>query len=245
LDGTYEEYGTGKAFHIYRPSVWDAAGDTEWGFIQIDTTLGSMTIGVDSTWMANAVYPVIIDPSIGNTTIGASRSTLVDYRHEVLWATTHSPSADGTIDSARIHSGVFATDEADNYAMVTLWERTGSTVDSTAFVASSDSIDVQDGTTDPHWVNLAMTGSVSSTKTYIVSIAGTNNTAFNHRPSFDTFVSWGDSKLLTDTDFIAPSDLTGAASDNNNFTVAVWYTEGGGGGSTPSRRRRGRMEEDK
>jgi len=65
-------YQAGKAFHIFRPKVWDATGDTVWGFIEIDTVLGRMKIGADSTWMANAVYPVTIDPTFGYQVVGVS-----------------------------------------------------------------------------------------------------------------------------------------------------------------------------
>lgn len=74
LDETEENYTTGKAFHIYRPRVWDNAGDTVLGFIDIDTVLGRMKVGADSTWMANATYPVTIDPTVGLETEGATTS---------------------------------------------------------------------------------------------------------------------------------------------------------------------------
>lgn len=235
-DGSYEEYGCGKAFHINRPRVWDNAGDTVWGFIQINLGVGRMIIGADSAWMHDPtrVYPVTIDPSIGKTVAGASRATIINYTHYMLWATPSTPSANGTIDSARINDGLAATIEDDNYAVVTLWEK-GANVASTDTPVSSDSVDVGDGTLNAHWVNLPMSGSIVNGTEYVVSFAGTNNTAFNHRISFDVG-SWTDEKRNTDTDFTPPTTFTGASNDDDVKSVAVWWSEPAGGDISHVRR---------
>jgi len=83
LNGVFEEYMAGKAFHIFRPKVWDDAGDTTWGFVNISwdstaldgTMYGWMTVGVDPIWLANADFPVTLDPEFGLTTKGATLST--------------------------------------------------------------------------------------------------------------------------------------------------------------------------
>lgn len=98
-DGSVNRYGTGKVCHIYTPKVWDASGDTIWGFIEIDTILQRMRIGADSTWMANATYPVTIDPQFGNTDIGASTLGLSGYSGvvQVTMAATEGQVLDSVV----------------------------------------------------------------------------------------------------------------------------------------------------
>lgn len=61
---------TGKLYHIYRPLVVDAKGSWVWAKLNVTKTLLSIT--VDADWLAKAVYPVVIDPEFGYTSIGAS-----------------------------------------------------------------------------------------------------------------------------------------------------------------------------
>jgi hypothetical protein len=61
--------GTGKLCHIHRPRVIDARGRRTWGDIRIDR--GMLTMTVPEGWLADAAYPVTVDPVIGSGTIGA------------------------------------------------------------------------------------------------------------------------------------------------------------------------------
>lgn len=66
-----EKYKTGKAFHIYRPKVYDAEGNETWGELYINETEGILTITVDQDWLDSAAYPVRIDPNFGYETEGS------------------------------------------------------------------------------------------------------------------------------------------------------------------------------
>lgn len=72
------EYKVGKAFHIYRPKVTDANGNEIWGELNIDVQNGFLVVTIDQAWLDSAVYPVIVDPTVGYTSIGASNSALYD-----------------------------------------------------------------------------------------------------------------------------------------------------------------------
>lgn len=63
-------YQTGKLFHIYRPLVSDANGSTTWATLNIVD--GVMTVTVPWEFLDNGVYPVLVDPTFGYTTAGAS-----------------------------------------------------------------------------------------------------------------------------------------------------------------------------
>ncbi|HKK19955.1 MAG TPA: hypothetical protein VJ983_00670, partial [candidate division Zixibacteria bacterium] len=69
-------YGTEKAFHIYRPKVWDGSGDSCWADLRIDTVKEALTIILDSAYLKHAVYPVAIDPTFGFSAGGASSTAL-------------------------------------------------------------------------------------------------------------------------------------------------------------------------
>lgn len=68
-------YGTGKAFHIYRPKLIDNVGDIAYADLNISG--GNMTISFTniSAWLNKAKYPVTIDPTFGYGGGGASSST--------------------------------------------------------------------------------------------------------------------------------------------------------------------------
>ena len=65
-----KEYRTGKAFHIYRPFAIDVEGTRVWCELSINEDL--LTITIPQEFLDTAIYPVIIDPTFGYTTQGAS-----------------------------------------------------------------------------------------------------------------------------------------------------------------------------
>ena len=73
------QYKTGKAFHIYRPHITDAASNETWGELNIDEQAGELTVTIPQTWLDAASYPVLVDPTIGYTTGGGSQDNIDDY----------------------------------------------------------------------------------------------------------------------------------------------------------------------
>ena len=71
------KYTTGKAFHLYRPWAEDRNGVRVWCALAIDAAANRLTIAVPQAFLDAAVYPVLIDPTLGYTTIGASEVGLV------------------------------------------------------------------------------------------------------------------------------------------------------------------------
>jgi hypothetical protein len=61
--------GTGKICHIHRPEIVDARGRRVWGDVAINK--GVMTLTVPEGWLGEAKYPVVVDPVIGSSTVGA------------------------------------------------------------------------------------------------------------------------------------------------------------------------------
>ncbi|MDP2632240.1 MAG: hypothetical protein Q8P25_00765 [Candidatus Curtissbacteria bacterium] len=67
-----KNYKTGKALHIYRPKITDANNNSTWGNLNVDTVKGELTVTVDQNWLAQAQYPVTVDPTFGYETAGGT-----------------------------------------------------------------------------------------------------------------------------------------------------------------------------
>ena len=77
LQGSYAVYkkqtllgeGTGKLCHIHRPEIIDARGRRCWGALAV---IGNeLRITIPEQWLSEAAYPVVVDPTVGTTTVGA------------------------------------------------------------------------------------------------------------------------------------------------------------------------------
>jgi len=67
------EYGTGKVMHIYRPLFIDAEGKESW--VDLEVTENSLILTANSTFLATAAYPIVLDPIFGYDTIGGTGIT--------------------------------------------------------------------------------------------------------------------------------------------------------------------------
>src|SRR3990167_5173644 len=61
-------YATGKAFHIYRPKAIDANGVEEWAILNYQG--GILSVEVPQKFLDDAIYPIRVDPTFGNTNAG-------------------------------------------------------------------------------------------------------------------------------------------------------------------------------
>ncbi|UCE25533.1 MAG: hypothetical protein JSU74_05660 [Candidatus Zixiibacteriota bacterium] len=106
-DTVHHDYGTGQAFVIYRPRAWDDR-DTVWCDLMIDTDQGFMQVSVDADWLRSASYPVTIDPTFGNTSVGASTmdwNMVYAYCHYLTGSNTYIVPAGktATIDQYTVY----------------------------------------------------------------------------------------------------------------------------------------------
>lgn len=69
-----KQYFTGKLMHIYRPFAVDANGKRVWCELNINEANTLMTITIPQDFINTAVYPILIDPTMGYTTVGGSIS---------------------------------------------------------------------------------------------------------------------------------------------------------------------------
>jgi hypothetical protein len=77
LKGSYAVYkktilmgeGTGKLCHIHRPLIIDALGRRVWG--ELAVVGNELRITIPEKWLSMAKYPVVVDPTVGTTTVGS------------------------------------------------------------------------------------------------------------------------------------------------------------------------------
>jgi hypothetical protein len=67
-DGRMSE-GTGKLCHIHRPEIIDSRGRRCWGDLSV--TGNELRITIPEFFLSEAKYPVVVDPTIGTTTVGS------------------------------------------------------------------------------------------------------------------------------------------------------------------------------
>lgn len=68
----HDHYKTGKAFHIHRPYATDAEGNQVWCELDLDLGNEKLNIIIPPEFLDQAVYPIVIDPYFGYTTLGAT-----------------------------------------------------------------------------------------------------------------------------------------------------------------------------
>lgn len=93
-------YETGKAFHIYRPEVWEVNDDTVRTWAELSYDGGELCVTVPQDFLDKAVYPVRVDPTFGYTSIGASTSIV----NNGILGTEASLLEDGGISSFSFYS---------------------------------------------------------------------------------------------------------------------------------------------
>lgn len=64
-----------KVMHIYRSALLDASGVKVWCDMKLDTEQGLLSVLWDVKVLEGLVFPVVVDPTFGYTSIGASMDT--------------------------------------------------------------------------------------------------------------------------------------------------------------------------
>jgi len=118
-----QNYRAGKAFHIYRPKIIDAANKEIWGDLRIDAEAGIMSIIIPQDFLDNAIYPVCVDPDLGYITAGGSGDG-DNYIKYASHATTDASGGNtseihvycraGSGGGAHFHCGVYNDNAGNN-----------------------------------------------------------------------------------------------------------------------------------
>ena len=230
---------TGKFGHIPRPYYTDAKGNKVWCEIELPVDAENNLIdgGIARLTLADeykkAAYPVVVDPTFGNTSVGASSISAATSAVTSRYGTVFT-GADGTLDS--LHAAWSKETSESITFYVALNERDSVTTDSHGEVALIE--DTQTFNTTAAFKSVtASSESVSSATEYIINTAasygGSTNTPDIHFDTTDTKDNYSeaffggsryaDSKESPWTDSV--TSLTRA------YSIYATYTASGGSSS--------------
>ncbi len=227
-DTTRYNYGSGIAFRIYRPKAFDAAGDTAWCMLDIDTADGKLSIFLPERFLDEADYPVTIDPTIGNSAGGTWFANPSNWALFALYWTHDYPIADGNITKGYVHS--YRNNSSYACSLRTYVYDYSSSLSECDLIASSDSIAVTNGITDANaeWNEMSFNSeSIGSGVQYFPAFKGYSEANNALRVGYG-IGSWGDLKYLTGSNWSAPSTLAGANDDNEAWSCYFEYITSGG-----------------
>src|SRR3990167_9325905 len=172
-------YATGKAFHIYRPKAIDANGVETWG--ELSYLNGNLTVTVPQQFLDDAVYPVMIDPTFGYTTIGGTSAT----SGQIGATKFTSPSDLGTITAINMYG---SNTVEKNHGSAVYSDSSGSPNSKLAEDLGNSIINILAWNTETHnislsantvyWLAEAHDSGSGTSRTYYYDTGDTNQRAF-------------------------------------------------------------------
>lgn len=217
------DYRSGKAFHIKRPWAEDANGVRVWCDLNISTTKHTMTITLPEDFYNNAAYPVLVDPTFGYTTAGASNASSINNRGYGHGNTAQQYTASSGDSITTLHFYTRNTNDTADCGIYDLGTP-GSSEDGATLLSGNATITAT-GTT-PVWETASVTITPTTGNGHFCAYATGNGI----RRYWDTGVA-GDSTEDTNASGGAlPSTWTETNTDDEIMSFYATYTEGGGGG---------------
>lgn len=205
-----KEYKTGKVGHIYRPYVIDANGNKAWAVLNVDKDKGLLQITIDKDYLDKAVFPIVVDPTFGYTSAGASERAISANQ---LYGTYFTTSIAGLIEkiTARVNSDV-----------------SGAAIKGIITAGATDIIisnGIANGSslfyTTEGWYDSSFTTnpSVNSSTDYELAIISSGNISLDYDSVGST--SWKD----TTNSFATPTDPTdGSSETNTKYSIYATYS---------------------
>lgn len=173
-------YGTGKAFQIFRPQIIDAKGNSVWGDLSYQN--GLLTITVPQDFLDTAVYPVTVDPTVGYTTIGGSSLIATANKgYGLIFGATTANTGD-TITSFSVYSRTTGT------GTFTVWLSAFSISGSLPVnkVAAEQIVQKTCGTADGFMTTVTVSQALSGGTAYDPAFVTSNSCSVADTIAFDT-----------------------------------------------------------
>jgi hypothetical protein len=211
------EYKTGKAFHIYRPKVTDANGVETWAELNIDEASGLLSVTVDQKWLERAVYPVVVDPTLGLTSNGASAFALSDNVYRGLKITAPE---DGTINSTSVWFLEFSGQTSNFKGVLT---DAGADVIETNGVTDAADV-VGTGADVLYTANYSTGPSIVASTDYIMWVIFLET--FAASISYDSTAEQG--WQANPNSYATPTAPVGEGATTNDYSIYATYTASGG-----------------
>lgn len=216
-DGS-KKYFTGKAFHIYRPWAEDANGVRVWCDLNIEA--GMMTITVPQQFLDSAVYPVIVDPTLGKTSFGASSSTRA--ANAICAINAGNAVENGTVTSISI--GIDGNGVGTVNAKGVLFNAVGGGVNTIVSNGVSPSVLLPSSAGGLYTtINYSSSPSIVSGSPYAISAVSdaTLKYYYDSTPSFDGF-------FHDANNYTTPIDTPSVTNTARDLSMYITYTAAGG-----------------
>jgi hypothetical protein len=165
-------YATGKVFHIYRPKAIDANKDEIWA--DLSYSEGILSVTVPQQFLDSAAYPVIVDPTIGNTAMGgisgsgpcsfsSTNSTTIGD------AATTGPAGGTVVQISAGLIGITASETTDTVAL--LYDEDSAGADTHDLLAiSTERTNLAFTLNSAQWFDFSISATISGSDNYIMAI---------------------------------------------------------------------------
>ncbi len=218
-----QNYKTGKAFDLPRPTAKDANEKWIWGSWKYQPEFAMLTAVFDPAWLAKAAYPVIIGPTFGYTSIGGSITQTGSA--DLLDATSYggTPASSGTVDSISAYCRIHMQFGTCKYKGVIFPDSTH------AFLPNGITSPSNDVGASFAWVDsvFASPPNVTGGAVYYVGQVASDNIDLVYDAGAGV-EEWFDAS----NSYSSPTDPTDGGGYAFRVSYYGTYTESGGGGST-------------
>lgn len=212
-------YLAGKVTHIYRPKIFDSTDKWVWGELNIDTINSELTITCPQSFIDDGVYPLLVDPTFGYTTIGASNSGILGNTNEISSQFLGAVGTGTSISVGFFSNAATVGHTAGLYTLsgttLTLVSGTGTVTDSSLVVSSFVGLNFNSAPTlsaiNYNILAMIQAGSKSLANMVVFDAGTTNQGAIN--TNFGTYPT-------------LPSSIA-ATLNNNKYSIFVTYTATG------------------
>ena len=224
-----KEYKTGKAFHIYRPHLFDANGLEAWGILNIDVVNGNYSVEIPQDFLDTAVYPIKSNDTFGFDSQGGSSDGVQDSGIAHYNANRfQSTGAFASIQSISIRIKQYLTQTPDIYAI--LYADTSSLP--AAKIAASSVWTMTTGF--DNWKTFSVSGAVTQNLYYWLTLLfAKNGTSYDGSYYYDS--SGGTRRYNSNSAWLTPDDPCPSLSNTSTRKVSIYATyTPTGGGSGPS-----------
>jgi len=131
----HRQYKTGKFCHIYRPELVDADGKRVWCEQHIDVNAKTWQITMPQKFLDSCRYPVILGPTIGDESEGASSTNYADN----IVVSRFTCSANGSTAQATLYAFIYEPTATSEHRVCVYADNAG-TADGQALLSTNNNV---------------------------------------------------------------------------------------------------------
>lgn len=172
-----------KIAHIYRPHIVDALGNEVWGDLEIDTAAGILTVIVPEKYLESATYPVIVDPTIGYTSVGATSLVIGNATNSTFRGQTYFVGAETKLTTLTVY--LSSTITGNFNAKVAIFEKDSISTFTHGLISQDERLNL---TKTAGWYTFTFSGTVTLLpgRTYILGVIAQSGAGGDSLTYYDT-----------------------------------------------------------